>query len=71
MFLETADHLERWRTTLTSQDGIARGRRHRRRRRSTTPRFVTWDAFVAAAAARLPHDEVDARTAALHARTTR
>jgi long-chain acyl-CoA synthetase len=65
VFVETADHLERWRTTLTSQDGIL-----------TIvgiadavlddDRFTSWDALLARGAA-ASHDEVDARTAALEA----
>ncbi len=63
VFVETADHLERWRSTLTSQDGIL----------AVVgiadavlddDRFASWDAFAARGAA-ASHDEVDLRTAAL------
>ena len=68
VFVETADHLERWRTTLTEQDGIAAvvgiGDAQ-----LDDARFATWDALVARGAA-APHDVVDARTAALTADST-
>ena len=65
VFVETADHLERWRTTLTELGdvvavvGIGDAS-------LGDPRFATWDAFVARGAA-ADHDAVDARTAALTA----
>jgi len=63
VFLESADHLERWRTTLTEQDGILAvvgiGDA-----RLDDARFSTWEDFVARGAT-APHDPVDARTAAL------
>ncbi len=63
VFVETADHLERWRTALTEQDGISAivgiGDAH-----LDEARFTTWDAFVARGASG-PHDAVDSRTAAL------
>ena len=63
VFVETADHLDRWRTTLTEQDGISAivgiGDAH-----LDEARFTTWDAFVARGASG-PHDAVDSRTAAL------
>ncbi len=65
VFVETADHLARWRETLASDAGVL----------AVVgiadavlddPRFTTWDAFVAEGHA-LPTDEVDARRAALGA----
>jgi long-chain acyl-CoA synthetase len=68
VFVETADHLERWRTTLTEQDGISAvvgiGDA-----RLDDARFDTWEAFVARGAT-APHDAVDSRTAALTADST-
>jgi long-chain acyl-CoA synthetase len=65
VFVETADHLERWRTTLAEQAGISAivgiGDA-----RLDEARFATWDAFVARGAS-APHDAVDSRTAALTA----
>ena len=65
VFVETADHLERWRTTLAEQAGISAivgiGDA-----RLDEARFATWDAFVARGAP-TPHDAVDSRTAALTA----
>ena len=67
VLVETRDHLERWRTTLTEQDGIlavvgigsgADGAR------LDDDRFTTWDDLLARGAAS-DHSEVDARTAAL------
>jgi long-chain acyl-CoA synthetase len=67
VLVETRDHLERWRTTLTEQDGIlavvgigsgADGAR------IDDDRFTTWDDLLARGAAS-DHSEVDARTAAL------
>jgi long-chain acyl-CoA synthetase len=65
VFVETADHLERWRTTLTEQDGISAivGIADAR---LDDARFATWDEFVARGAT-APHDVVDSRTAALTA----
>jgi long-chain acyl-CoA synthetase len=63
VIVETADHLERWRPTLASQDGILAvvgiadaG--------FEDGRFTTWDAFVVRGQGE-SHDVVDARTAAL------
>jgi long-chain acyl-CoA synthetase len=65
VIVETADHLERWRTTVTSQEGILRvvGIADAA---LDDDRFVTWDALLSSGAA-APHDPVDERTAALSA----
>ena len=65
VFLETADHLERWRTTLTSQDGIVAVVGIADAALDDT-RFATWDEFRARGA-QAPRDAVDARTEALQA----
>ena len=63
VFVETADHLDRWRTALTSGAdvlavvGIADAM-------TDDPRFVDWGAFVARGHD-APKEAVDARTAAL------
>jgi long-chain acyl-CoA synthetase len=63
VFVETADHLERWRTALTSERGvlavvgIADATLE-------DDRFTTWDALLARGQG-ASYDEVDARTAAL------
>jgi long-chain acyl-CoA synthetase len=63
VFVETADHLERWRPTLAGQDdvlavvGIGDAR-------LDDDRFATWDAFLARGA-EADHAAVDDRTAAL------
>jgi long-chain acyl-CoA synthetase len=67
VFVETPDHLERWRTALTSGSGIVAVVGIGPDMGGTTSdddRFTTWDALVARGRA-ASHDEVDARTAAL------
>jgi long-chain acyl-CoA synthetase len=63
VFVETADHLDRWRTALTSGSGVL----------AVVgisdvsfddDRFTTWESLVERGRA-VSHDEVDARTAAL------
>jgi long-chain acyl-CoA synthetase len=63
VLVETADHLDRWRPTLASQDGVL----------AVVgiadafledDRFITWDALLARGQG-ASYDEVDARTAAL------
>ncbi len=63
VFVETADHLDRWRTTLTEQDGIVAVVGIGDARLDDT-RFATWEEFVARGTV-APHDVVDARTAEL------
>jgi long-chain acyl-CoA synthetase len=65
VFVETTDHLDRWRTALTSEAGVLAvvGIADAA---FDDPRFVTWDAFVARGHD-APKDDVDARTAALTA----
>jgi long-chain acyl-CoA synthetase len=67
VFVETADHLDRWRTALTSGSGVltivgigpdVAGASFE------DDRFTTWDVLVERGRA-ASHDEVDARTAAL------
>ncbi len=65
VFVETADHLDRWRTTLTEQDGVVAVVGIGDARLDDT-RFATWEEFVARGAV-APQDAVDARTAALTA----
>ncbi|MDX6357408.1 MAG: long-chain acyl-CoA synthetase [Nocardioidaceae bacterium] len=65
VFVETADHLDRWRTALTSGSGVLAvvgiGDAT-----FEDDRFTTWDALAERGRA-APRDEVDARTAALRA----
>ncbi len=65
VFVETGDHLDRWRTALTSESGVLTvvgigidGESFE------DDRFTTWDALVERGHA-AAHDQVDARTAAL------
>jgi long-chain acyl-CoA synthetase len=64
VFVETTDHLERWRTTLTEQEGVLAVVGIGDARLDGDERFTTWDAFVARGGEG-DHAEVDARTAAL------
>ncbi|MGA8247252.1 MAG: AMP-dependent synthetase/ligase [Nocardioides sp.] len=63
VFVETSDHLDRWRTALTSQAGVLAvvGIADAA---LDDPRFATWGAFVARGHD-APKDAVDARSAAL------
>jgi long-chain acyl-CoA synthetase len=63
VFVETADHLDRWRTALTPGSGVLAvvGISDAS---YDDDRFTTWDALVERGRA-VSHDEVDARTAAL------